>query len=155
YASRTLAFDPLWEPAHRIIMSALAHGGQRSQAISQYEICCKLLDEELGLEPEDETAALYERIIAGEVSLQAEPADRAPSFDQPSTPFVPRLALEARIESLLERPDARLISLVGPGGCGKTRLAFNAAARVASSFPDGIAFVPLERAEDTASAIAA
>lgn len=154
YASRTLAFDPLWEPAHRIIMSALAHGGQRSQAIGQYETCCKLLDEELGLEPEDETAALYERIIAGEISAQAEAAS-APSLDLPSTPFVPRPALESRIEGLLNRPDARLISLVGPGGSGKTRLALNAAAKSASHFPDGIAFVPLERAEDTASAIAA
>ena len=154
YASRMLVFDPLWEPAHRILMKALTHSGQRSQAISQYETCCKLLDEELGLEPEDETAALYEQIIAGEISAQAE-ASSAPSLELPSTPFVPRPALEARIEGLLNRPDARLISLVGPGGSGKTRLALNAAAKAARRFPDGIAFVPLERAEDITGAVAA
>lgn len=153
YASRTLAFDPLWEPAHRIMMRALTFGGQRSQAINQYETCCKLLDEELGLEPEEETASLYEQIIAGEISAQAE-AGSAPSLELPSTPFVPRPALEARIEGLLNRPEVRLISLVGPGGSGKTRLVLNAAAKLAGHFPDGIAFVPLERAEDITAAIA-
>lgn len=154
YASRTLAFDPLWEPAHRILMRALACGGQRSQAISQYELCCRLLDEELGLEPEDETATLYKQIISGKISAQAE-VGAAPSLALPSTLFVPRPTLEARIEALLNRTDARLISLVGPGGCGKTRLALNAAAKVASAFPDGVVFVPLERAEDVTGAIAA
>ncbi|MBK8135645.1 MAG: tetratricopeptide repeat protein [Chloroflexi bacterium] len=156
YATRTLKIDPLWEPAHRSVMKLLALSGQRSQAIAQYETCCKLLEEELALEPEDDTLALYEQIIAGELAPQAEtPSAVAPTFTLPDTPFVPRPSLQARIDGLLNRPDCRLIALVGPGGSGKTRLAIDAAARHAANFPDGIAFVPLERATETEEAIAA
>lgn len=155
YASRTLAFDPLWEPAHRMVMTMLAYSGQRSQAIAQYETCTRLLQEELDLEPEEETTNVYERILAGELSAQAESKPTTPVIALPETPFIQRPALQARIDGLLARRDVRLISLVGPGGSGKTRLAIDAMTRHAAEAVDGIVFVKLEHAITTDEAIAA
>ena len=97
YARRWLALDPLHEPAHRQLMQLYAQAGQRSAALRQYQECVRILDEELGLAPAKETAALYEQIRtrsfvdgqsapndrpAGETGLRAEGA--APS--QPASP---------------------------------------------------------------------
>jgi predicted ATPase/DNA-binding SARP family transcriptional activator len=64
YAWRQLALDDLRESAHRQLMVALTHGGQRSAALAQYQICRKRLRDELGVEPSAETSALYEQIQA-------------------------------------------------------------------------------------------
>jgi class 3 adenylate cyclase len=78
----------------------------------------------------------------------------------PATPFVGREAELARIEALLQDPRCRLISLVGPGGSGKTRLAIEAAAQTVDprsppAFPDGAYFVDLVSASSTEAAISA
>ncbi len=65
YAARQLALDPCREEAHRQAMCALALAGQRSAALAQYAACRRLLAETLGVEPETETVALYERIQQG------------------------------------------------------------------------------------------
>jgi predicted ATPase/DNA-binding SARP family transcriptional activator len=66
YARRQLSLDPLHEPAHRQLMQLYAWAGQNAAALRQYQLCWELLDQELGLEPEAETIALYERIRHGE-----------------------------------------------------------------------------------------
>ncbi|MBA3338687.1 MAG: tetratricopeptide repeat protein [Geodermatophilaceae bacterium] len=60
------------------------------------------------------------------------------------TPIVGRDGELAELQELIKAPDVRLVSLTGPGGCGKTRLAVAAAAALEEEFPDGIYFVPLE-----------
>lgn len=75
----------------------------------------------------------------------------------PLSSFVGRESEQATLTALLAEPSARLITLTGPGGVGKTRLAINAAASVCEHFPDGIAFIPLAtvaRPEDVVPAIA-
>jgi WD40 repeat protein/DNA-binding SARP family transcriptional activator len=62
YARKQLELEPWDEPAHRQLMRALALNGQRSAALAQYETCCRLLAQELGVEPSYETTALYESI---------------------------------------------------------------------------------------------
>jgi DNA-binding SARP family transcriptional activator/predicted ATPase len=64
YAWRQLEIDRLHEPAYRQLMEALAGNGQRNAALSQYQICQRRLMEELGVEPGQETQALYEKIQA-------------------------------------------------------------------------------------------
>jgi predicted ATPase/class 3 adenylate cyclase len=66
----------------------------------------------------------------------------------PATPFLGRERELAEVVEMLTRGDARLVSLTGPGGTGKTRLALQAAAEAAEAFPDGIMWVPLASLRD-------
>ncbi len=137
-ATRLLGIEAWREEAHRQLMLALARSGQRSAALAQYETCRRILEKELGVAPSPETTALYERIRAALRRLHLPPA---------ATPFVGRSAELAQIAGLLADPTGRLITLIGPGGCGKTRLALEAAARAADAFLHGVYFVPLAGAD--------
>jgi predicted ATPase len=141
YAQRQLALEPWREEAHRQLVRALALSGQRAAALVQYEACCQVLTEELGVEPEGETTALYERIRDGKLDDLA----RAPphNLPVPVTPFVGREVEMAEIEECLGDPDCRLLTLVGPGGIGKTRLALEVAMTQVDAFEHGVFFVPL------------
>jgi predicted ATPase/class 3 adenylate cyclase len=66
----------------------------------------------------------------------------------PATPFLGRERELAEVGELLSRDDLRLLTLAGPGGTGKTRLALQAAAEVAERFPDGLWWVPLAPLRD-------
>ena len=72
----------------------------------------------------------------------------------PSTPFLGREDALAAVGELLAREDVRLVTLTGPGGIGKTRLALQAAAGAADSFADGVWWIPLAALEDPALVLA-
>jgi predicted ATPase/DNA-binding SARP family transcriptional activator/Flp pilus assembly protein TadD len=140
YAHCQLKLEPWREEAHRQLMAALALSGQRSAALAQYEACHRTLSEELGVEPEKETLFLYERIRDGNLQASQMPPHNLPA---PLTRFVGRESELGQIAELLNDPDTRLLTLVGPGGVGKTRLALAAARQAVVHFPDGAWFVPL------------
>jgi predicted ATPase/DNA-binding SARP family transcriptional activator len=144
FARRQVTLDPLREEAHREVMRLSFLTGERSVALAQYEMCRRLLAEELGVEPEPETQALYHEIRSA-VAPAPSPAKAPPLASLPAqpTPFVGRAQELAEIGQLLEEADCRLLTLTGPGGIGKTRLALKAAARQAGVYADGIYFVPL------------
>ena len=73
----------------------------------------------------------------------------------PATPFLGRERELRDVVELLERGDIRLLTLSGPGGTGKTRLALQAAAETAERFPDGLAWVSLAPLRDPALVVAA
>jgi DNA-binding SARP family transcriptional activator len=77
-ARRQLELDPCREQAHRQLMRALAGSGDRAAALAQYQRCRRVLDEELGVEPDPATRALYERIRSG--------AGSAPRAPRPGPP---------------------------------------------------------------------
>jgi predicted ATPase/Tfp pilus assembly protein PilF len=144
FAWRQISLEPWREEAHRRLMRLLALDGQRSAALAQYEACRQALDEELGVEPTGETKALYEQLrdsasqpISG---LESHDLSLLPSAP---TPFVGRETELAELAELLANPDCRLVTLVGPGGIGKSRLALRAATDQMGCFSHGVTFVSL------------
>lgn len=135
YARRLVRFDRWREANHRRLMLLLARTGRCKEALAQYERCRQLLQEELGLSPSAETAELAERI-------RNAPAVRHNLLPQP-TPFLGREDEVATLQGMLARPALRLVTIVGPGGAGKTRLALELARRLASRFLEGVWAVDL------------
>ena len=110
HARRWLSLDPLCEPAHRCLMRLYAAAGDRHAALRQFAACQAALKNELGIPPEPETAALYERIKAGLLaSAPARPVSHSPSpplprshppaLPRPSAAFFGRDAELAQIEA--------------------------------------------------------
>ncbi len=148
YARRQVELEPWREEAHRQLMRLLARTGQRTAALQQYQHCRRILETELGLNPAPETVALYERIR----SLPETHRHNLPSHP---TPFIGRRRELEELTRLARHPDCRLLTLVGLGGAGKTRLALEAARHLQADFFDGVYFVPLESATDTVGLVSA
>src|SRR5829696_2440226 len=72
----------------------------------------------------------------------------AVALPTPLTPFLGREREVAAVAALMTQPDLRLLTLTGPGGTGKTRLALRVAVDLTSRFADGVAFVPLAAVAD-------
>ncbi len=144
WARRLLALEPWREEAHREVMRLLARCGRRSAALAQYETCRRTLARDLDAEPDEETTALYERLRA---------AAAAPRHNLPPQPtaFVGREAELAELLAQLDGPDGRLVTVCGPGGIGKTRLALEAAAARSEAFIEGVRCVPLVAVDAPAS----
>ena len=152
FVRRWLDIQPLNEAVHRRLMELLAGAGQRAEALSQYDQCRETLKRELGLAPSEETTSLANRIRRTEAT--PEPVRYAPkpvpvNFPSYRTAFVGREDELAKAVALLRDDDCHLLTITGPGGCGKTRLAIETAAQSTDSFPDGIAYIPLVATESS------
>ena len=136
WARQLLALTPWQEEAHRQVMTLLARRGQFSAALAQYQNCRRALRAELSVEPSTETQTLQRRIL----NARSAPPLRFPQFP---TPFVGRRDDLAQIARLLAKPACRLLTLLGLGGSGKTRLAIEAAKAQRHAFLDGVVFISL------------
>ncbi|MCE7988723.1 MAG: hypothetical protein DYG89_46810 [Caldilinea sp. CFX5] len=146
---RLLQWEPWHEAGHRLQMQLLVATGQRTAALAHYERCRAILAEELGVAPEAATIALYEQIRTGtfdrltSLFWQADkvttnhPVTQSPALlhNLPSnlTSFFGREAEIEQISALLTDARYRLVTLVGEGGSGKTRLALAVAQRLLDS----------------------
>jgi predicted ATPase/DNA-binding SARP family transcriptional activator len=153
---RLLENDPLNESAYRQLMRVLSRADQRSAALDAYETCRRILATELGLAPSVETVTLAEQIRAL-ASVESRSAQAA--LPPVLTRFFGRQPESARLVDLLSRRTVRLVTLAGPGGVGKTRLAIEVAHRMAGVFAQDMCFVELagvadERSVDDAVAAA-
>jgi predicted ATPase/DNA-binding SARP family transcriptional activator len=165
YARRGVTADLLREEAHRELMRLYAAAGQTSAALCQYEELERLLRMHLDAEPSAPTRALVREIERGAIPAPTPatvtPADLPPlrsreavrnNLPLPLTSFIGREEQMARIEELLRAH--RLVTLTGAGGCGKTRLALEVAARLlgegAAPETDGVWLVELAAPTDPA-----
>ncbi len=146
YAWQQVELEPWCEEAHRQLMRLLTLTGQRSAALAQYEACHHALAEMLDVEPSPATDILRDRIRAG---LSVSPP--APHHVLPApTPFVGREKERADLGELLAHPGIRLVTLVGPGGVGKSRLALQVLEEQRGLFAHGTAFVSLAAVDSAA-----
>lgn len=144
FVFRKVELEPWDESANRQLIRLLALDGQRGAAIDQYKTYRKILKDELGEEPDQETGRLYYSVKSGILDGNSERSTiLIESVPAPPSPFIGREKELAEIRFLLENPDCRLISLVGLGGAGKTSLALQAARKHKETFTDGACFVPL------------
>jgi hypothetical protein len=127
---------PWNEEAHCQIMAILARGGERSASLAQYERCRHILAEELSVEPSADTQALYERILA----LRKSPR---PTLPLQTTPFLGRKKELDQLQDHLSDPACRLLTVLGPGGIGKSRLASQVASLRSAAYFDGVYLVQL------------
>jgi predicted ATPase/DNA-binding SARP family transcriptional activator len=156
YERRLLDLDPLRESACRQLLRVLARAEQRGAALDAFETCRRVLATELGLAPAVETVMLAEK-IRGLAPFESHSAHIA--LPPVLTRFFGRQPESAHLVDLLSRRTVRLVTLAGPGGVGKTRLAIEVAHRLAGVFAHDICFVELagvadERSVDDAVAAA-
>jgi DNA-binding SARP family transcriptional activator len=155
---------PLRERLAALLMTALYRSGRRGEALAAYDRTRRVLAEELGLDPGPELAGLQAQVLTDDPALAALAALAVPGWLVPAaaltpateavprqlptqlTSFVGRDREFGEVAGLLERD--RLVTLAGPGGSGKTRLAVLVAGRLLPQFADGVFFVPLAPVRD-------
>jgi non-specific serine/threonine protein kinase len=154
---RAVALVPLRESAQRALMRALARVGEHAAATMTYRELRLLLHRELNAEPDPETTALFHKIRAEARQLAGSPRASTLPLSHPPTPpplRVPRpltdfVGRQKEVRELAARlAAARLVTLTGAGGIGKTRLAIQVAEEVFAEYADGCWFADLAAVAD-------
>jgi predicted ATPase/DNA-binding SARP family transcriptional activator len=165
-----VAEHPLRERLRGQLMLALYRSGRQAEALETYRRSRQTLVEELGIEPSRRLQDLERAILTHDDALDGSgriehvegtdedllgggkhPPERALQnvrLPAPATPFLGRDLELQQIARILRRKDLRLLTLAGPGGTGKTRLALQAAMESADLYPDGVWWVPLAPLRD-------
>lgn len=142
--------NPYRERLQGRLMLALFRAGRQADALEAYQRARDGLAEELGLDPSEELRGLQAAILRRDPSLMVESHElRARRhLPAPATELIGRRAELDEILALLGDSSVRLLTLTGPGGTGKTRLALRAAHESAQAFADGVFFVDLSPLRD-------
>ncbi|MCX4772963.1 MULTISPECIES: BTAD domain-containing putative transcriptional regulator [unclassified Streptomyces] len=150
---------PIDEPLQALRLRALRDAGRTAQALAAYEEVRTVLADRLGADPGAELSALHAELLRQE---PARPAVPAPPAGRPA-PAAPPGNLRVRLTSFVGRESdidtlrgdlsgARLVTLLGPGGAGKTRLSQEAAESVdPATWPDGVWMAELAPVDDPES----
>jgi predicted ATPase/DNA-binding SARP family transcriptional activator len=177
YTQRLLRHDPLREETYQRLMRLYARSGDRAGAMRIFQACATVLKQELGVEVSSATREVFEQVMKTEARPALPSASpslfRTNNLPIPLTTFVGREREIAELLRLLtsfpartpsvSSPNAvaqdrgegpgwgtRLITLTGPGGCGKTRLALQLAGEVVGTMTDGAWLVELASLSDPA-----
>jgi predicted ATPase/DNA-binding SARP family transcriptional activator/DNA-binding CsgD family transcriptional regulator len=155
FLQKLTSLDPANEDAHRALMRSYVHCGRRQSALRQYTLLQAGLRQELDVDPDPASQRLYQDILTGQIEMPAEHEYRAVQQEPELavvasgkhnlplalTSFVGR---EQGISELQEHlAAARLVTLTGAGGSGKTRLAIEVARSLIRRFRDGVWMVDL------------
>ncbi len=159
--------DFLAEDAVQLLMKAQTLAGNKTAALRIFESFRQELNKELDMQPIPEILELAEAIRTGQLSPATSKQEAAIStsqvklnterLPQPLTPFIGRTLEILELSQLLAEPNTRFITLLGPGGMGKSRLALQLLREQEAKFEAGVAFValaPLGSADDIAIALA-
>ncbi len=156
YLERLLVRTPWRENAHRRLIRLFAQDGQRSKALAQYETCRQILLEELNVAPSPATESLIAAIRDNSFPGTNRPVVTMPRsapavhhLPRQFTAFFGRESELARIGRLVNEPETALVTIVGPGGVGKTRLALAAGSAHTEHFTDGVHLIPLAGLQHT------
>ena len=154
-----LRHDVLAEEVLQVYLKSAFAAGQRERALALYQVFEARLAEELSLEPLPATASLVARLrqSSGTLATPLTEAESRPdlvsvpsTLPSTATPFLGRDAELAELTGILGDASYRLLTLIGPGGIGKTRLALEAASERSNAFQHGCHFVPLAQLADPA-----
>ena len=162
------ADDPTDEVAQRALIRGFALAGDRGAALRQYQVLADALRENLAVPPDEQTEQLHREVLAGRLGGADKPPEAAGvprqrtathrrERQRPGLPaghnlpirlstFVGREHALAELSAMLGQ--RRLITLLGTGGCGKSRLAVEVAQRAVGRFPDGVWLTELAAASD-------
>lgn len=164
FTRQWIALDPLYETPQLELIKLYGWSGQRSAAIRQYEEYVALLEKELGVEPQPETTAVYKQIKANTLPPPNLPTTQPIPIVEPehksstsltpplkprshlpriSTSFIGRVNEKELVQSRILDENCRLLTIIGPGGVGKTRIALEVGAENLQNFRHGVFFVPL------------
>lgn len=166
-----VAHDPTVESLAGLLMLAMYRSGRQADALDVYTRTREVLDESLGLEPSVSLRSLHERVLRQDATLGAQqdmvPAPAAASTTSATVPVTmpahrsradedrtaptnlptvvrPLIGRDAQLDSIAELlGGVRLLSLIGPGGAGKTSLALATVVRTSANYPDGAFWVRL------------
>ena len=144
-----VAEQPVRERLRALLMLALYRAGRQADALETYQAARQVLLDELGLEPGPELRELEQAILRQDEGLSRRPLPEG-NVPVPVSTLVGRDRELAEIRAALGSGEARLLTLTGPGGAGKTRLGIEAANALAGELPDGAFFVPLDAIRDPA-----
>lgn len=153
---RTLTREhPERERLWAALMLALYRAGRQAEALDTYREAHSNLDTKFGLEPGPRLRELQHRILTQDIALDHERIPVAPlQLPSPPSSFVGRAAELDDASRLIDDLSPRLLTVVGPGGVGKTRFALELARRLGGRFPDGVHWVGLDALDDASRVIA-
>ena len=160
-----VAREPLREGLRRQLVLALYRCDRQAAALEVYRTTQRLLKDELGLAPSHELARLERLILTHDPELDLVPLETSSSTSSPTpvrarralyqtnlpvpaTPFLGRESDLTHLHRLLSDDNVRLLTLTGPGGSGKTRLALRSARAAIPGFPGGAWWVSLAALRD-------
>lgn len=152
YLHRQVELEPWNEGAHQQLMRLYSRNGHRSSALIQFENCQRILRAELGVGPSPLTQTLYAQIRDGlplDEEISAHQTRYWHNLPLATTSLVGRTEELEQLGELLADPTQRLITILGPGGIGKTRLALASASENAVGFRNGVLFVALVGVSDS------
>jgi predicted ATPase/DNA-binding SARP family transcriptional activator len=151
-----VAAHPLRERLRGQLMLAQYRSGRQADALTAYQQARGTLVDELGIEPSPELQELNRQILnqANDLARPVGPTESRGRVDLPvaATPLIGRRRELQEVLALLSN-GVRLLTLTGPGGIGKTRLALQAAQQAAANFPDGVYWIALSVLRDPALVI--